>query len=86
MISVHNRFMGLNKPIETVVHYLLIEGMTYLSHQNKILIVSTLVSTVTYWTRSMINHDLRLSSCHDSSSYYTTLTLNLKKILSLCQN
>ena len=78
--------MGLGKPIKTIMHYLLIEWMTCLNHQNEILIVSALVSTITYWIGLMINHDLRLSSCDDSSSYYTTLTLNLKRILSLCQN
>ena len=40
--------------------------------------------TVTYWTRPTINHDVNLSYCHDSPSYYIVWTLNLEMKFSLC--
>ena len=46
--------------------------------------VSALMCIVTHWTRPIMNHDIRLSSCHDSPSYYVAWTINLERILSLC--
>ena len=55
---VHNQFMGLDKPLEDVVLYCLIGGITDLSYWDKFLMVSSLVCMVTYETRSMASHDV----------------------------
>ena len=62
---VHNHFMGLGNPLEIVVHHLLIGGMVGLSYQDRLPKVTALVCMVTHWTRTMVSHDLRLSSSHD---------------------
>ena len=36
-----------------------------LSHGDEVLMVRSLVSMVTHWTRLMVTHDVRLSSCQD---------------------
>ena len=60
--------------------------MTCLDHWDEFPIVSAVVCMVTHWTRLMVNHDVRLSGCHDSLSYYVVWTVNLEMILSLCEN
>ena len=62
---VHDRFMDLGNPLVVVMHYLLIEGMTSLSYRDGFPMVSVLVCMVTYRTRLVVSHDLRLSSNHD---------------------
>ena len=60
--------------------------MTYLSHWDGVPMVSALVCMVTLWTWPMMNHEIRLSDCHDSPSYNVARALNLERILSLCEN
>ena len=62
---VHSQFMGLGNPLEVVVHYLLIGGMTGLGYQDEFPMVSALVCMVTHWTGPAVSHELRLSSSHD---------------------
>ena len=57
--------MDLGYLSKTVVHYLLISGMTRLGCGDGFSMVSALVCMVTYWTRPIVSHDLRLSSSHD---------------------
>ena len=52
--------MDLVNPIETIVHYLLIGGMTCLDRWIGFPIVSVLVCMVTHWIEPMMNHDVRL--------------------------
>ena len=75
--------MDLGNPIEVVVHYLLIEGMTCLGRWDEFPMASALVCMLTQWTEPIVNHDLRLLACHDSLNYYVAWNLNLKRILSL---
>ena len=60
--------MDLGNLVKTIVHYLLIRGMTYLDCYDKFPMVSSLMCMVTHWTKPMVNHDVRLSGCHDSPS------------------
>ena len=55
---LHNSLMDLGNPFEIVVHYLLIEGIKSLSHQDKILMVSVLMYMIAYWTRPMVTHNI----------------------------
>ena len=57
--------MGLGSPLEVVVYHLLIGGIVGFGCRNGFLMVSALVCMVTHWTRSMVSHELRLSSSHD---------------------
>ena len=50
--------MGLGNPLEVVVHYLLIGGMTNLGYRNGFPMVSALVCIVTYWIGPTVSHDL----------------------------
>ena len=77
--------MDLGNPVEVLVHYLLIEGMTCLSCHDRFPIVSALVY-VMHTKQDLRWIRCKAINCHDSPSYYTTWTLNLEKILSLCQN
>ena len=47
---VRNWFVDLGNPLETIVHYLQIGGMTCLGHWDDFLMTSVLVYTITYWT------------------------------------
>ena len=77
--------MDLGNPIETIVHYLLIRGMIYFGRQDRFFMVSALMCMVTHYIGPTMNHNIRLSIVRiDSSSYYTTLTFNLERILTLC--
>ena len=62
--------MDLGNLVKTIVHHLLIGGMTCLGHLDKVLMVSAPVCMVTHWTGLTMNHDIRLSYNHDSPSYY----------------
>ena len=59
--------MDLGNPIETIVHHLLIGGMTCLGRRDGFHMVSALVYMMytsvydVHWTRPMMNHDARLS-------------------------
>ena len=61
----HNRFVGLSNPLEVVVHYFLIGGMTGLGYRDEFPVVSAFVCMIIYWTRPMMSYDIRLSSDHD---------------------
>ena len=52
------------------MHYLLIGEMICLDHRDQFSIVSALVFMVIDWTKLTVNHDIKLSTCHDSPSYY----------------
>ena len=79
--------MDLGNLVKVIVHYLTIEGMTCFSSRDGVPMVSALECMVSYTLdRPMVNHDVRLSGCHDSPRYYVAWTLNLERILSLCWN
>ena len=52
--SVH----GYDNPLETLVHYLLIGGMTCHGHQDGFTMVSLVVCMITHWIELMMNHDI----------------------------
>ena len=81
---VHSWFMNLSNPLKVVVHHLLIGRMTNLSYWDEFPMVSALVCMVAHWTGPMMSYDLRLSSSHDSPSYFIVLSLNLERILIFC--
>ena len=58
--------------IKTIVYDLLIGRMTYLDHWDEFPMMSALMCMVTHWIRPIVNHDVKLSSCHDSLNYYIT--------------
>ena len=62
--------MALSNPFETIVHHLLIEGITYLSHQDGFPMVSVLVYMVTRWTRLTMSHNMYYRVIMTSLSYY----------------
>ena len=64
--------MDLGNLMEIVVDYLLIRGMVCLNRRDRVLMVDALVCIGTHWIRPGVNHDLKISSCHDSPNYYTT--------------
>ena len=77
--------MDLGNPVETIVHYLSIGGMTCLNHRNGFPMTSILVFVMHIgWDLWWIW--LKVISCHDSPNCYTIWTLNFERILSLCQN
>ena len=86
MISCSSQFMDLGNPIKIIMHYPLIRGMTYLDCQEGIPMVSAVVCMGTHSTKPMINHDVRLLSCHDLPSFSIVQTLNLEILLSLYWN
>ena len=53
--------MDLGNLVETIVHQLIIEGMTYLGRRDEFLRVSTLVYVMHIGLRPTANHDARLS-------------------------
>ena len=52
--------MDLGNLAKTVVYYLLIEGMTYLSHWDEVSTMTTLVCMIIHLIRPIMNHDIRL--------------------------
>ena len=60
--------MGLDNPLEVVVHHLLIGEMVGLSYWDGFPMVSALVCMVAHWIRPMVSYDLRLSSNHESTN------------------
>ena len=62
---VHNWFMDLDNPSETIVYHFLIRGMTSIDHRVRFPMVSALVYMVTHLTRPTVTYDLRLSSSHN---------------------
>ena len=68
-----------------VVHHFLIRGMTCLSYRDGFLVVSAIVYVITLdktygesWHKDI--------NFHDSLNYYIVCTLNLERMLSLCQS
>ena len=53
--------MDLGNLVEIIGHYLLIREITCLGHQGGFSMVNVLVCTVIHWTRTIVNHDARLS-------------------------
>ena len=62
------------------MYYLLIGGMTYLSHQYGFPIVSILVCMVTHWTKTMVSHNVGYWIVMNLPDYYTIWALNLERI------
>ena len=62
--------MDLGNLVKTIVHHLLIGGMTCLGRRDRVPMVSTLVYMVTHWTGPTMNHDIRLSDNYNSLRYY----------------
>ena len=58
---VHSRLVNLGNPFEALVHHLLIRGMSDLSHQDGV----PMVSIIIHWTRLTMSYDIRLLSSHD---------------------
>ena len=50
--------MDLGNPLETVVHYLIIGGITFHSHHDSFPMVSALESIITHCVGPMMNHDI----------------------------
>ena len=50
--------MDLGNSLDTIVHYLLIRGMTCLGHWNGVFMVNALVCIITHRTRFRVNHDI----------------------------
>ena len=67
----------LGNPFEVVVPHFLIGGMVGLGHRDAVPIVSTLVCMVTYWTKPLVSHDVRLSGSSDFTKLLYCLFLNL---------
>ena len=74
---VHNQFINLGNPIRTVVHYLQIEGITYLNYQDSFPMMSIVVCMITYWTRLMVNYDInyQVIIIHEVTILYRLSTL-----------
>ena len=53
--------MDIGNLVKTIVHYLLIGGMTCFGHQDGFPMVSILVYVMHTKTEPMVNHDARLS-------------------------
>ena len=84
---VHSRFMSLSNPLESVVHHLLIGGMTGLGYWDEFPMVSALVCMVAHWIGPMVIYDLRrYQVVITPPSCFIVLSLNLERILSLCWN
>ena len=49
--------MGLDNPLEVVVHHLLIGEMVDLGYRDGFPMVSALVCMIAYWTWSTVSHD-----------------------------
>ena len=47
--------MGIGNPLEAIVHYLLIGGMTSFSYWDEFLMVCVLVCMVTYWVGPIVS-------------------------------
>ena len=82
----HNRFVGLGKPLEVVVHHLLIWRMVDLYNQdrNGFPMVSALVCMVTHWIGPKMSHDLRLLSSNDLTKVLHYVVSQPQRVLSLC--
>ena len=76
--------MDLGNPLEIVVCYLLIEGLTYLDHQHRFPMMSAIMCMVTHWIKPMTNHDMGYRMVMTSPSYNVARTINLERILNLC--
>ena len=48
--------MDLGNLIKTILHYLLIRGVTYLGHRDGFPMTSALLYMITHWIGTMINH------------------------------
>ena len=66
----YNQFKELCNLLEVVVHYLPIRGIARLGHQDEFFVASALVCIVTYWTRPVVNHDVKLLSSHDFAKLF----------------
>ena len=77
--------MDLDNPIETIMHHLLIGGIACLDRQDGFPMVSALLY-VMHNNKTYSESGRKAINCHDSPSYYTIWTLNLGRILNLCQN
>ena len=53
--------MDLGNLVEIIGHYLLIREITCLGHQGGFSMVNALVCMIIHWTRTIVNHDARLS-------------------------
>ena len=60
---IYNWFMDLSNPFDFVVHYLLIEGMTYLGHWDGFFMISSLVCMITHYTRPTYDESWHWLSC-----------------------
>ena len=50
--------MDLDNSSNVIEYYLIIRMMAYLDHQNKFLMVSTLMCMITNWIATMVNYDI----------------------------
>ena len=70
MLLIQTKVRELRNLEFPTMHYLLIGEMICLDHRDQFSIVSALVFMVIDWTKLTVNHDIKLSTCHDSPSYY----------------
>ena len=59
--------MELGNPTNTIVHDLLIGGITYLGHQDDFPMVSALVYMVTYEIKPIVNHNYLVVIIHQAT-------------------
>ena len=76
---VHNQFIGLDNPLEVVVHHLLIEEMAGLGYWDEFPMVSALVCMVAHYTRPIVSYDLRLLSNHNSTKLFHCIIFQLRE-------
>ena len=70
MLPIQTKVRELRNLKFPTMHYLLIGEMICLDHRDQFSMVSALVFMVIDWTKLTVNHDIKLSNCHDSPSYY----------------
>ena len=69
--------MDLGNPIKTIMHYLLIRGVTYFGHRDGFPMTSALLYMITHWIKPMINHYIsyQIVTIHQTTILYETSTL-----------
>lgn len=50
--------MNLGNLFEVIIHYLLVEGMTNLGHEDEVSMVTILIYMVTFWTEPLVSHEI----------------------------
>lgn len=64
--------MNLGNSFEAIVHYLLVEGMTNLDHEDEVSMVTILIYMVTFWTEPLMSREIGYRIVIISSGCYST--------------